>query len=384
MRQYRHVASYSIWVLEESNLLLPGRDLDGVTQGDGTHLIGRNIFFRNQDWIRVTLTDDDEFFDDNDGSQRLDGEQTIDGTTYPSGTRIEAEYTLILVDPKTGDQYTMVAFNVNDSSPAYSTVEGLAFVGEYPPQNVRLKVLDAFEGPGDFGNDPIPYSDFAVCFTPGARIATPDGPRLVETLRPGDLVDTRDHGPRPLLWVGATDVGVAKLRAAPRFRAVRIRAGALGNGRPRRDLVVSQQHRIMLSGWRIELLFGKRQVLAAAKHLVGMPGVTLDPPTRPLRYLHLLFDRHEIVRAEGLCVESFRPGIESLATLSAEMQAEVHSVLRAEGADAASFPPARPLLKEWETWAATGYSPSERNTFGSSSGRSSAISPGPKLRAAST
>ena len=42
---------------------------------------------------------------------------------------------------------------------------------------------------------------------------------------------------------------------------VLIPAGALGNTR---DLLVSQQHRMLVTGWRAELMFGEPEVLVAA------------------------------------------------------------------------------------------------------------------------
>ena len=43
-----------------------------------------------------------------------------------------------------------------------------------------------------------PYACIApqipVCFTPGTKITTPDGPQLLESLIPSDLVTTQDHG----------------------------------------------------------------------------------------------------------------------------------------------------------------------------------------------
>ena len=68
--------------------------------------------------------------------------------------------------------------------------------------------------------------------------------RAVEVLRVGDLVLTEDHGPQPLVWVGARSLGPADLAANPALQPVRIAAGALGLGLPARDLVVSPQHRL--------------------------------------------------------------------------------------------------------------------------------------------
>ncbi len=143
-----------------------------------------------------------------------------------------------------------------------------------------------------------------ACFTPGALIAVPGGEVPIETLRPGDLVATRDHGPRPLRWIGRRTVaGTGDL--AP----VRIAAGAMGNRRP---LLVSPQHRMLVTGWRAELLFGEPEVLVAAVHLLARPGIARAPRAE-VDYVHLLFDEHEIVLAEGAPSESFHPGSRLLA-----------------------------------------------------------------------
>lgn len=136
------------------------------------------------------------------------------------------------------------------------------------------------------------------CFTAGTLIRVPDGAVPVETLKIGDLVETMDHGPQELRWVGRQEV-VGRGELAP----IRIEAGALGNDR---TLSVSPEHRMLLNGWLAELHFGEDEVLVAAKHLVGMPGITLQEQAE-VSYLHLLFDRHEIVFAEGAPSESLHP-----------------------------------------------------------------------------
>lgn len=100
-------------------------------------------------------------------------------------------------------------------------------------------------------------AQFVTCFVAGAMIATPGGERPVETLRAGDRVITADHGAQALRWAGGRAV-MARGAAAP----VRFAPGVLGNDRP---LLVSPQHRMLLSGWRVELMFGAGEVLAAAR-----------------------------------------------------------------------------------------------------------------------
>ncbi len=153
------------------------------------------------------------------------------------------------------------------------------------------------------------------CFTPGTLILTVNGEVPVETLVPGDMVVTVDHGPQPVRWIGRRTVtGVGDM--AP----VRIEAGALGN---RRDLLVSPQHRMLLTGWQAELHCGEPEVLVPAKHLTFLPGIC-EERRRTVTYIHLLFDRHEIVLAEGAPSESLYPGTllyEEDPALRAEIEA---------------------------------------------------------------
>ncbi|PKP83673.1 MAG: type I secretion protein [Alphaproteobacteria bacterium HGW-Alphaproteobacteria-2] len=154
------------------------------------------------------------------------------------------------------------------------------------------------------------------CFTIGTLIDTPEGPMPVEVLRPGMAVTTRDHGAQPLRWIGRQ-----LHRAAGAFAPVRFMAGALGNTR---DLLVSQQHRMLITGWRAELLFGEPEVLAPARHLVNGDTIHLQPGGE-VEYFHLLFDRHEIVTAEGIPSESFYP-LGPGAEADRAIQAELHTL----------------------------------------------------------
>jgi len=137
------------------------------------------------------------------------------------------------------------------------------------------------------------------CFTLRTMIDTPDGLRAVEDIRPGDLVNTLDHGPQVVRWVGQR-----KVDASGDFAPIRIAPGALGNTRA---LMVSPQHRMLVSGWNVELLFGEESVLVAAKHLVNGHTVTVAPQSE-VTYIHFLFDQHEVVIADGAPAESFFPG----------------------------------------------------------------------------
>ncbi|WP_380053029.1 Hint domain-containing protein [Falsihalocynthiibacter sp. SS001] len=156
----------------------------------------------------------------------------------------------------------------------------------------------------------------AVCFVSGTLIDTMHGPVPVEDLRVNDMLVTRDNGLQPIRWVESNEVSAERTNIVPSLRPVRIKPGALGNGLPRRDLYVSQQHRIMVSGAAVQLFFGESDVLVEAKALCGWPGIEIVSVTKSVEYFHILLDHHEILNAEGAPAESLFLGEETLHTLS--------------------------------------------------------------------
>lgn len=157
----------------------------------------------------------------------------------------------------------------------------------------------------------------AICFARGTLIETPSGPRAIETLREGDPVSTLDHGAQPIRWIGGATFD-GRGASAP----IRIRAGALGN---LRDLTVSPNHRMLVSGAMAELLFGEPEVLVAAKHLVNDSSIRRRPCAR-VEYFHILCDRHEIVFAEGAPAETLFPGPQALEAVSDGARDEILAV----------------------------------------------------------
>lgn len=153
-----------------------------------------------------------------------------------------------------------------------------------------------------------------ICFTAGTRIATAQGLRAIEDLRVGDMVVTRDHGLQPVRWAGQREVPAQGALAPVRFEA-----GVLGNRRP---LLVSPQHRMLIEGAEATMLFGESEVLASAKHLVNGGSVT-SLPGGMVSYVHVLFDDHEIIYAEGAPSESFFPGETGLDAVEAAAREEL-------------------------------------------------------------
>ncbi|WP_170608620.1 Hint domain-containing protein [Ruegeria arenilitoris] len=142
------------------------------------------------------------------------------------------------------------------------------------------------------------------CFVAGTLIETESGPRAVEDLVVGDRVCVSNDETLPIVWVGKKTLNADVLRANPKFRPVHIRRDALGPGLPNRDLCVSPQHRIVLDGWRAELLFGEPMVFSAAVHLVNDNTIRQVQPVAPVEYYHIACPRHAILRSHGLKSES--------------------------------------------------------------------------------
>ncbi|OBY25553.1 Hint domain-containing protein [Leisingera sp. JC1] len=190
----------------------------------------------------------------------------------------------------------------------------LMFVDQLPPRGTDLWVVHHVLGAA--GTTRPDGEAGVICFTPGTRIATPDGPQPVELLREGGKVQTRDNGVQEILWIGSRRISGARLYVMPQLRPVRIQAGALGIDRPDRLLLVSPDHRILLRGARVRALFNTPEVLVAAGDLINGSTIHTDTSVREVTYIHLMLANHQVLWANGVETESFHPSNASLTALS--------------------------------------------------------------------
>ncbi|MFU8777766.1 MAG: Hint domain-containing protein [Roseovarius sp.] len=179
-----------------------------------------------------------------------------------------------------------------------------------------------------------------ICFTPGARILTQWGERPVESLRLGDMVVTRDHGLQPLRWIGKRTVpGLSD------FAPISVASSVMGG---QEALLVSPQHRLLFTGYQAELLFGESEVLIAAKHMVNGRDVTVSPRDA-VTYIHIMFDRHEIIYADGIGTESFYAGDMALGAIEAAAREELFAIFpELRSAPGQHRNTARPCLRHHE------------------------------------
>jgi hypothetical protein len=202
----------------------------------------------------------------------------------------------------------------------------LMIVGDLPPCDqdlwvVRVAVDRTHSGAG------AKVAGGVICFTPGTKIATETGPRLIQSLCPGDRILTRDNGPQAILWTGHRRMTGARLYAMPHLRPIRLRAGALGVDRPDEDLLVSPQHRMLISGPAALALFNTPEVLVAAEDLLNDHSITIDHALREVTYIHVLLEQHNVVWANGLETESFHPSNTALDTVEPDQRAVLKTIL---------------------------------------------------------
>ncbi|APO88300.1 type I secretion protein [Donghicola sp. JL3646] len=187
------------------------------------------------------------------------------------------------------------------------------------------------------------------CFTPGTLIATPRGQVPVEQLHVGDKIITRDNGIQEIAWLGQKEMPGKQLIANPHLKPILIKAGALGNGLPERDMLVSPNHRVLVASDLTQLYFEEREVLAAAKHLVGSAGIHQVDVTNTT-YIHFMFERHEVVLSDGAWTESFQPGDYSLKGIGNSQRNEIFELFPElkEKAGIQDYQSARRALKKHE------------------------------------
>ena len=199
----------------------------------------------------------------------------------------------------------------------------------------------------DEGDPVLTYSDY-VCFAPNTLIETPTGPRKVQDLVAGDQILTLDKGPQRLIWTGKRKLEFGK--SPHTQKPIMIKEGALGEHCPDADLVVSPQHRILLKGDVLAREHGQQECLGMAKGLLPFSGVRAMKGKRRVTYHTLLTERHEIVFANGLAVETFYPGRYAMTLLTPTERIYIRAALpHLSGSVEASYgEPARKIMKRRE------------------------------------
>lgn len=189
--------------------------------------------------------------------------------------------------------------------------------------DLRMPVFTATDGPaiglvcGCFpktGGLPIPFDSAMTIVTmqssllAGTFIDTPQGPRAIEDLKEGDKISTLDNGPQPLLQVHSQTFAGLPYRTDRRLWPVRVEAGALGFGLPRRDLWIGQQQEMMYRHIRVRHVMDTDGVLVQARSLASaFDAVRIDSEKDAITAYHLVFETPQVIFAEGAATCSYDP-----------------------------------------------------------------------------
>jgi autotransporter passenger strand-loop-strand repeat protein len=131
------------------------------------------------------------------------------------------------------------------------------------------------------------------CFAAGTCITTERGEIAVEHLAIGDRLQTVEGDMKPITWIGSRRVDCGHHPEPTKVWPVLILAHAFGADAPLRDLLLSPDHAVFVDN-----------VLIPVKHLIN--GATIRQiVTSAVTYVHVGLDRHSVILAEGLPVESY-------------------------------------------------------------------------------
>jgi hypothetical protein len=215
----------------------------------------------------------------------------------------------------------------SDSVTKFDLAETQQFSNTLALESIGQVQIIGDDGTGHVGN--IASKNFEeinlgiTCFTQGTLIATKSGLVEVQDITKETQVFTLDNGYQRVRWMGSRKLNAAQLIHNPKLKPVRIKAGALGQDKPNTDLVVSQQHGIMIRCCISERMFGSPEILVAAIKLVGMEGIDVLTGVTEVEYFHVLFDNHEILLSNGALTESLFVGPETLKSALPEAREEL-------------------------------------------------------------
>ncbi len=271
------------------------------------------VLNQNATMLTFNVTDDPDPIHstnkDTNGSVFLTDALLLDGITFPAGSQIITEFVLKTTDRPAST--LMIGRVVSKSNSQARLVFSSTELVAGQTLNFSSGGYTSKRGQGQ------------NCFSRGTLIDTPHGALPVEQLQDGDEVMTREGGTQLISWVGSRRLSGLELVLNPHLQPVRIMAGALTGGRPGQDLVLSQDHRLLVDDWRAAYLFGEEEILVPAKSLLNDLNVVIDSPMAGVEYFHLLMNGHTMVCANGLWAETMLPGQENQQMLYPEQREQV-------------------------------------------------------------
>ena len=192
--------------------------------------------------------------------------------------------------PSVGESFTII--NNETGKGISGTFNGLAQGATFEADSTWFQIsYDA-----GASND-VTVTDVA-CYCAGTLVRTPWGDKRVEKFQIGDEVMTASGVARPIKWIGRRSYLGRFVMGRKDILPVCIKAGALADNVPRRDLLVSPNH---------AMYFHHKQggVLIEAKDLVNGVSIMQAERVEQIEYFHIELETHDVIIAEGALSETF-------------------------------------------------------------------------------
>jgi microcystin-dependent protein len=141
--------------------------------------------------------------------------------------------------------------------------------------------------------------DVTPCYCPGTLIKTARGEKRVERLKIGDKVMTASGVARPIKWIGRRSYSGRFIQGSKDILPICIRAGALDDNVPKRDLWISPHHAMYFKNGDLG------GVLIEAKDLVNGISIVQAERVAKVEYVHIELETHDVIIAEGALSESY-------------------------------------------------------------------------------
>jgi hypothetical protein len=235
----------------------------------------------------------------------------------PGGTVVVGSGSLVTIDLLTAfapiTDYNSTADVIDDKSLSFADVTSYTISGTLADHIITVNASNGTtfsfavggstftdgsytttSGPLHLVADASGGTELAACFLGGTLIMTPNGEAPVENLKIGDPVLAADGRTFPVRWIGRNTV-MTRNADPVRLMPIRIRAGALRDGVPKRDLLLSPEHALLIDG-----------LLVQASALVNGISITREawmPET--FVYYHVEVEDHALIIAEGTAAETF-------------------------------------------------------------------------------
>jgi Hint domain len=260
---------------------------------DGTTITGGTMEVVSGGSVGSSIT-----FASNSGTLQIDGPNTADSNLLP-GTTISGFVSgdtidLASIPNQTGSlavmNYLTDVLTLTEGTETYTLDFSGNFVGDY----FQTASDNGGAGPGTV----ITESTTAPCYCPGTLIRTPCGNKRVEKLQIGDELMTASGVARPIKWIGRRSYLGRFVMGRKDILPVCIKAGALDDNVPRRDLWISPNHAMYFE----DNLDG---VLIEAKDLINGVSIAQAERVEQVEYFHIELESHDVIIAEGALSESF-------------------------------------------------------------------------------